>query len=83
MISLIFQRTTSAFFAEAQVSKAFIRASFSRAELRRYFTANTANLAAMSATQQNAVPKRTVGKKFVIACDGEYHLKLMAFKEGC
>jgi hypothetical protein len=74
MISLIFRRTKSVFRAETQVPKAVIQASFSRAEPRRNFTSSTVTLAAMSSGQQNTVPKRAVGKKFVIACDGEFHL---------
>jgi hypothetical protein len=74
MISLIFRRTKSAFRAETLGPKAVIRASFSRAEPRRNFTSSTVILAAMSSDQQNTVPKRAVGKKFVIACDGEFHL---------
>lgn len=74
MISLIFRRTTSVFRAETQGPKAIIRASFSRAEPQRNFTSSTVILAAMSSGQQNTVPRRAVGKKFVIACDGEFHL---------
>jgi hypothetical protein len=74
MIGLIFKRTPSVFRTGDQRSNILIGAAFSRADARRNFTSNTLIPVAMSSVQQAAAPKRAVGKKFVIACDGESHM---------
>jgi hypothetical protein len=75
MIGLIFKRTTSVFRTGNQRSNILLGAAFfSGANARRNFTSNTVIPVAMSSVQQATAPKRAVGKKFVIACDGELHM---------
>lgn len=70
MIGLISRHSTSTFRASSQVPRIAIGVAFAKPQ-PRYFTSHTVSSPIMSSAQQAAVPKRKVGKKFVIACDGE------------
>lgn len=72
MIGSIFKRATRVFRTTNQHSNVVVGASSSGAEPQRYFS-STVDRAAMASVQKTSAPKRTVGKKFVIACDGESH----------
>ena len=74
MISPICKGATSLFRSETRVAGFFIQVATLRAAPYRTFSSNTANSATMASVQQTAVRKRAVGKKFVIACDGEFRV---------
>jgi hypothetical protein len=73
MIGSIFKRATRVFRTTNQRSYIVVGASSSGAEPQRYFS-STVDRAAMASVQETSAPKRSVGKKFVIACDGESHM---------
>jgi hypothetical protein len=71
MIGLLSRQSIRAFRVESRVSRIAVAVVFARPEPRRYFTSTTVSSTIMASTQQVAPPNRKVGKKFVIACDGE------------
>jgi len=71
MINSLFKNITSLFRAETRASVVVIRAATPRAAPYRSFTSKTVRPSTMASVQQTTVRKRVVGKKFVIACDGE------------
>jgi hypothetical protein len=72
MIGSIFKRATRVFRTTNQHSNIVVGAFSSRAEPLRNFS-SAVDPAAMASAQGTQVPERIVGKKFVIACDGESH----------
>jgi putative methionine-R-sulfoxide reductase with GAF domain len=73
MIGSIFKRATRIFRTTNLHSNVVVGAFSSRAEPTRNFS-STVDSAAMASVQETQVVKRVVGKKFVIACDGESHI---------
>lgn len=69
MIGLLFKRTTRVVNTERPISNAFLGVACVKTKSRRSFASSTVVPAlAMASTQEQ---HRPVGKKFVIACDGE------------
>ncbi len=73
MIGSVFKRATRILRATKLQSNIVVGAFSSRAELTRNIS-SAVDPAAMVSVQETQVARRVVGKKFVIACDGESHV---------
>lgn len=73
MIGSIFKRATRIFRSTNLHSNIVVGAFPSRAEPTGNFS-STVDPAAMASVQETQASKRVVGKKFVIACDGGFHI---------
>jgi hypothetical protein len=80
MIGLISRHSTIFFRPQSQISRIAIGVAFVRAGFWRKFSSNTVT-SIMASSQQAVRPKRKVGKKFVIACDGESLTEFLGCKQ--
>ena len=81
MIGLFFKRTTRILSAEISVSKVVIGVALVETRSRRSFGSKIVPPATMNSTQQLPNQKRAVGKKFVVACDGESLFQILVSKD--